>query len=67
MRYVRFLAFNVIGAVGWVTSMITLGYLLGGIPVIRQNFEKVVLAIIAISLIPVGLQILGKRKVPTAT
>jgi membrane-associated protein len=67
MRYARFLAFNVIGAVGWVTSMITLGYLLGGIPVIRQNFEKVVLAIIAISLIPVGLQVLGKRKVPNAT
>jgi membrane-associated protein len=59
--------FNVVGAVGWVTSMITLGYLLGGVPVIRQNFEKVVLAIILISLIPAGLQIFGKRKVPTTT
>jgi membrane-associated protein len=67
MRYTRFLMFNVVGAVGWVTSMITLGYLLGGVPVIRQNFEKVVLAIILISLIPAGLQIFGKRKVPTTT
>jgi membrane-associated protein len=67
MRYTRFLMFNVVGAVGWVTSMITLGYLLGGVPVIRQNFEKVVLAIILISLIPAALQIFGKRKVPTAT
>jgi membrane-associated protein len=67
MRYTRFLTFNVVGAVGWVTSMITLGYLLGGVPVIRQNFEKVVLAIILISLIPAGLQIFGKRKVPTTT
>lgn len=63
MRYARFLAFNVIGAIGWVTTMITLGYLLGGIPVIRQNFEKVVLAIIAVSLIPVALQVLTKKKV----
>jgi membrane-associated protein len=63
MHYPRFLAFNVIGAIGWVTTMITLGYLLGGIPMIRQNFEKVVLAIIAVSLIPVALQILTKKKV----
>lgn len=67
MRYTRFLTFNVIGALGWVASMITLGYLLGGIPVIRQNFEKVVLLIIAISLIPAALQIFTKRKVPNPT
>jgi membrane-associated protein len=64
MHYPRFLAFNVIGAIGWVTLMITLGYLLGGVPVIRQNFEKVVLVIITVSLIPVGLQILTKKKAP---
>ncbi|MGI9073631.1 MAG: VTT domain-containing protein [Bryobacteraceae bacterium] len=67
MRYTRFLTFNVFGAVGWVASMITLGYLLGGVPVIRQNFEKVVLLIIGISLIPAGLQIFTKRKVPNPT
>ena len=67
MRYTRFLAFNVVGAIGWVASMITLGYLLGGVPFIRRNFEKVVLLIIAISLIPAAVQIFGKRKVPTAT
>jgi membrane-associated protein len=62
MNYGRFLTFNVIGAAGWVTSMITLGYLLGGIPVIRANFEKVVLGIIFVSLIPVVLQFVGQRK-----
>ncbi|MGI8959538.1 MAG: VTT domain-containing protein [Bryobacteraceae bacterium] len=67
MRYTRFLTFNVVGALGWVTSMITLGYVLGGVPVIRQNFEKVVLLIIAISLIPAALQIFTKRKVPNPT
>jgi membrane-associated protein len=42
--------------------MITLGYLLGNIPWIRHNFEKVVLAIIFVSLVPAALQILKGRK-----
>lgn len=62
MSYTRFLAFNVFGAAGWVTSMITLGYLLGGIPAIRSNFEKVVLLIIFVSLVPVFLQFMQQRK-----
>lgn len=62
MNYSRFLVFNLVGAIGWVTSMITLGYLLGGIPVVKHNFEKFVLVIIAISLIPAVLQILKTRK-----
>ncbi len=62
MSYPRFLAFNVVGAAGWVTSMITLGYLLGGIPLIRSNFEKVVLLIIVVSLLPVFLHFLQQRR-----
>ena len=62
MHYSRFLAFNVVGAVGWVTSMITLGFLLGNVPVIRHNFEKVVLLIIFVSLVPAFLQVLKSRK-----
>ena len=62
MKYPRFLTFNVGGAIGWVTLMVTLGYTLGGVTVVRRNFEKVVLAIIVVSLIPPGLQVLKKRK-----
>jgi membrane-associated protein len=62
MHYARFLTFNIVGAVGWVSLMVVLGYWLGGIPVIRQNFEKVVLLIIAISLAPVALQVLKSRR-----
>ncbi len=65
MHYSRFLAFNVFGAIGWVTLMVSLGYLLGGIPVVRHNFEKVVLGIIAVSLVPVALQVLTKKKATT--
>jgi membrane-associated protein len=62
MHYSRFLTFNVVGAAGWVTSMICLGYVLGNVPIVRQHFEKVVLLIIVVSLLPVILQVLGNRK-----
>lgn len=62
MHYVRFLAFNIGGAIGWVTLMILAGYFLGGIPVIRQNFEKVILGIIVISLLPAVLHALSSRR-----
>ena len=64
MKYTRFLAFNLFGAIGWVTIMVMLGYLLGNVPVIRHNFEKVVLLIIVVSLVPAFLQILKSRKNP---
>lgn len=62
MHYSRFLLFNIVGGVGWVSLMVTLGSLLGHVPFIRQNFEKVVLFIIFISLVPVFLQILKSRR-----
>ena len=52
MRYSRFLAFDVFGAFGWVCSMTVLGYLLGGIDLVRRNFEKFVLLVIFLSLLP---------------
>jgi membrane-associated protein len=63
MSYTRFVTFNVFGAAGWVTLMVSLGYLLGKKQFVQQNFEKVVLLIIAISLIPVAIQVF-KRKRP---
>jgi membrane-associated protein len=63
MSYARFLTFNVVGAIGWVTSMILLGYWLGGVALVRRNFEKLVLAIIFVSLVPAAAHIFkGSRK-----
>ena len=66
MQYARFLTFNVVGAVGWVTSMITLGYVLGNVPVVRRNFEKFVLLIIFVSVIPAVMHAFKGRKKPAA-
>jgi membrane-associated protein len=64
MNYVRFLTFNVVGAIGWVTSMILLGYWLGTKTFVHNNFEKFVLAIIFISLIPAVSQVFKGMKKP---
>ena len=61
MRYSRFLAFDIFGGVGWVTSMTLAGYFLGGIPVIRANFEKVVILIVLLSVAPLLVQALRSR------
>jgi membrane-associated protein len=48
----RFLSFNVFGSVGWVVSMTVLGHQLGSVPFVRAHFEKVLILIIGVSLIP---------------
>ena len=52
MSYGRFMSFNVIGGVGWVVLCTVAGYLFGNLPFVRDNFSIVILAIIALSLVP---------------
>jgi membrane-associated protein len=62
MNYFRFLAFSVAGVVLWVCSITTLGRTLGGVPLVRQNFDKVILLIILVSLLPVLMEALKARR-----
>lgn len=52
MGWMRFTAFNLLGAVLWVVSLVLAGYWLGNVPVIRNNLTATVLAIVVISLLP---------------
>ena len=61
MRYTRFLSFDIFGGVGWVFSMTILGYLLGEVAIVRRNFEKFVLLIIFVSLLPVIIHALRAK------
>jgi membrane-associated protein len=58
MRYPRFAAFNVIGAVLWVVGFSVAGNLFGDVPAIKRNFQYVILAIIVISVLPAGIEFL---------
>ncbi|MCC7237295.1 MAG: VTT domain-containing protein [Bryobacterales bacterium] len=53
MNYGRFLTFNIFGGIGWVFLLTMLGYTLGELALVRAHFEKVILAIILISVLPV--------------
>jgi membrane-associated protein len=64
MPYLHFLPYSICGGVGWVFLMTMLGYVLGGIPFIRQNFDKVILAIIFISLLPTFIEVIKARRAP---
>lgn len=52
MNYRTFITYNVIGGVVWVTGLTLAGYFLGNIEIVRNNFEKVILLIIFISVLP---------------
>lgn len=64
MSYPRFLSFNVFGGIGWVVLMTMLGYKLGGVPFIRAHFEKVVLGIIFVSVLPVVFEVIKAMRQP---
>ena len=66
MHYGTFIKYNFIGGIIWVIGITLAGYFLGTIPVIKNNFEIVVMAIIVFSLIPIIVEFVkekSKRKV----
>jgi membrane-associated protein len=52
MPYRWFLGYNVIGGVSWVTLFFTIGYFFGNLPVIKNHFSLILVAIILISVLP---------------
>ncbi|MGE5688711.1 MAG: DedA family protein [Gemmatimonadota bacterium] len=56
MHYPRFLRFSIAGSLLWVSLFVLGGYFFGNLPVVRENFSLVILAIIAISLMPAAVE-----------
>lgn len=61
MDYKTFLTYNIIGAFIWVTSLTAAGYFLGNQPIVKNNFEYAIFAIIGISLIPMIIEFVKHR------
>jgi membrane-associated protein len=62
MSYRRFFAFNVIGGIVWVASLVYAGHAFGNIPVVKDNLTFIVIGIVVVSLIPVAMTFLKERK-----
>lgn len=67
MGYRIFSLFNVIGAVLWVIGVTLVGYFLGNIEIIKNNFEKVVFLIILISVLPVLIAFVRNKLIKKQT
>ncbi len=67
MNYRRFLSFNVFGGAGWVVSMTMIGFSLSKVfPHLNKQIDKVIIVIIAVSLIPGAISWLANRKSSTS-
>ena len=61
MRYRTFLLFDLLGGAIWICSLTFAGYFLGQFAVIRNNIEKVAIAIIFISILPIIIEFIKAR------
>lgn len=62
MNYKKFIRYNILGCVAWVVSMIFAGFLLGEIPWVKHNLEKIVIIIILVTTGPVLFKMFFGRK-----
>lgn len=62
MTYRTFIGYSIAAAVIWVSVCVWAGYFFGGLEIVQKNFSLVVLAIIAISVVPMILEVRKARR-----
>ena len=62
MRPPAFAFYNLVGAAGWVILCVGAGLLFGNVPIVKQNFSLVTIGIVAVSLLPVAVEALKRRR-----
>lgn len=62
MPFIHFTAYNVISALLWIGSMLSLGYFLGSFPIIKENFSLVIYGIIFLSVLPPVLTVVSRKQ-----
>jgi len=62
MPYRKFLPYSLCGASCWILLMTLAGYSLGSQPFIRRNFDKVILGIVFVSLLPTIIEVIKARR-----
>jgi len=62
MRSHAFGIYNLVGAVGWVTICLGAGLLFGNVPIVKQNFSLVTIGIVLVSLLPMVVEYVRRRR-----
>ncbi|MFV0317233.1 MAG: VTT domain-containing protein [Microthrixaceae bacterium] len=61
MNYRHFVRFNVLGGLLWAVGVTLLGYFLGNVPIVRDNVEIALIAVVAISILPIVIEFIRSR------
>jgi len=67
MSYGYFIFYNVIGGLMWCALFVFGGYFFGNLPIIKNNFSLVIIAIIIISLMPPVIEYIQNRRKPAVS
>ncbi len=62
MNYPQFLFYNVVGGLAWVLICTLAGYFFGNFPVVKENFELVVVGIVVVSVLPLAWEMWAARR-----
>jgi membrane-associated protein len=62
MKYRTFVLYNLLGGLLWAVGITTLGFFLGEIDIVKNNIEIAVLAVVAVSLLPVTIEFVRHRR-----
>jgi membrane-associated protein len=61
MTYRKFIGYCFGGGILWVVSMTLAGYFFGQIPIVKNNFEIVVVGIIGFSILPMVIEVIKAK------
>jgi len=61
MHYSRFIYYNILGGFAWVFLFTLTGYFFGNIPLVKENFSLIIIAIILISVVPMGIEFIKHK------
>lgn len=62
MTYRKFIIYNVLGGLSWITLFVFGGYKFGNIPHVKKHFTLVIMAIVIISLIPIVVEFINSKR-----
>ncbi len=62
MSYPKFISFNVIGGIAWVSLFLLSGFYFGNLPSVKHNFSLVIMGIILVSVLPMLVEVVRNKK-----
>ena len=65
MSYGYFISYNIVGGILWTGLFLAAGHFFGNLPVVKENFSLVIIAIIVISVLPAVFEYIKGRREQT--